>query len=167
MRFELRYSFQHSPDRVLELIASRAFLDAYAVGSRDEHVFLEGGLREGIPFRRYRVVSASRLPAPIARVIGMERFFYELEETFDAVRRQSTWHIIPPKLADRVYIVGTSHYSPGDTPDRCDRRTEVEVRITFPIEMIGTQIEKLIAQEIRGSYEQESAFASRLLAGAG
>jgi hypothetical protein len=161
MELDLRYAFPGNAGHVFGALCSDEYRAESRARSNELQELLEESLRGGHFYRRYRMSSPNELPRPIAAFLKMERFHYELEEHYDKEALTLRWRVIPPKLVDRVTVLGTDRFR-TDRDGQCERASTVEITVRIPV--IGGQIEKAIARDVRGAYEQGFALDRQWLA---
>lgn len=159
MEFELRHRFPISAKRAYDELFSEAFEVESARRSRIGRQVLEDRTEGGRRFRRVRVQPEQTFPAPVAKVIGQDRFNYVMEERHDPANTRMDWVVVPDAMADKVSVKGTWALQPGG--ETCERIVRIEVRVHVPL--IGGKIEQQIGAELKAGYEQAAAFAQQWL----
>lgn len=159
MQIELRHHFPVSPEKAFEELFSDAYEVASAEQSRLSRTVLVDRSEGGHRVRRVHVVPEHTFPAPVAKLIGQDRFSYVLEERHDLARTRMDWKVVPDALADKVAVQGSWQLSPA--PGGCERVVKIEIDVHIPI--VGGKIEKQIGADLQASYEQAAQFAQRWL----
>lgn len=159
MQFELRHHFPVSPARAFEELFSERYEEASARQSRLERKVLEDRTEGGQRLRRVHVVPEQTFPAPVAKVIGQDRFSYVLEERHDVARQRMYWKVVPDAMADKVKVQGSWQLDPA--PGGCQRIVKFEIVVQIPL--VGGKIEKQIGADLQAGYESAAQFAIRWL----
>lgn len=159
MQIELRHTFPVSPSRAFEVLFGEEYEVASASQSRLERKVLEDRTEGGQRFRRVHVVPEQAFPAPVARVIGQDRFSYVLEERHDLARHRMDWKVVPDAMADKVKVQGSWQLDPA--PGGCQRIVKIEINVQVPL--VGGKIERQIGADLQASYEAAAQFAIRWL----
>jgi len=101
---ELRHRFPTPPEVAFTALFSEAYEQASAAQVRVERTVLEDRSSEGQRVRRVHVNPERTFPAPLARVIGHDRFSYVIEEQHDLAATRMDWVVVPDAAADKVKI---------------------------------------------------------------
>jgi len=159
VEFELRHRFPVSAARAYAELFSEPFEVESAARSRIDRQVLEDRTEGGRRVRRVRVRPEQTFPAPVAKVIGQDRFNYVMEETHDISNTRMDWVVVPDAMADKLTVKGSwGLVGSGDT---CERIVRIEIRVRIPL--IGGKIEQQIGAELKAGYEQAAVFAQQWL----
>lgn len=159
MQFELRHRFAVPPDVAWDELFGDAYESAVAADAKLQRKVLSDTTQDGRRVRRIHVVPDQRLPAPVAKVIGSDRFSYVLEERHDRAANRMDWTVTPDGLSDRVDVRGT--WKLQAVPGGCERIVTIEIKVRIPV--VGGRIEQQIGADLRKNYEDAAVFAQRWL----
>jgi len=156
---ELRHSFPVSPKRAFEELFGEDYEEAVSKVSRLQRQVLEDRSEPGHRPRRIQVVPDRTRPAAVARVIGQDRFSYEIEEHHDLEALRMDFEVTPDRHADKVLIGGS--WALSEAPGGCERLVRIEITVRVPL--VGGKIEQQIGADLAASYEDAALFAQRWL----
>ena len=140
--------------------------DAYRQAQRAHtdttgEVISEENCPDGTRLRRTRVTLGRDLPKVATNLLGERRLAYTLEENIDDARHRIRWKVIVDRVASKVRAEGTFSLEPIDD-NTCLRVVTGEIKVSVPL--IGSRIEKGIAEDLTRSYESTAHFARQWLA---
>lgn len=159
MEIELRHRFPVPAERAYEELFSEAFELESARRTRIGRQVLEDRVEGDRRLRRVRVTPEQTFPAPVARVIGTDRFNYVMEERHEPARTRMDWVVRPDAMADKLSVDGSWELRPMG--GSCERIVKIRIRVHVPI--VGGRIEQQIGAELKAGYEQAAAFAQQWL----
>ena len=116
---------------------------------------------DGTKLKRVTGVSPDReIPAPIAKVIKMDRLEYDEELHYDTAAFKGTWKINVPGPIGSKFAAG-GEFVFREVPGGVERELWGDVSVKVPL--IGSKIEKLIMADVEKSYETAAAQTSQYI----
>jgi len=116
---------------------------------------------DGTRLTRITTVSPDRvIPAPLAKVIKMDRLEYDEELHYDTAAYKGTWKINVPGPIGSKFSAG-GEFVFREVAGGVERELWGDVSVKVPL--VGSKIEKLIMADVEKSYETAAAQTSEYI----
>ncbi|MCB9675347.1 MAG: DUF2505 domain-containing protein [Alphaproteobacteria bacterium] len=159
MKVEVVHEFPCPPDRFFDILESDELERAIVEHSTSKRELIEDRHEGDVRVRRWRITPSRELPGVIQKLIGAKSLAYEQVSRVDRANRRVDWRIEVAQAAGRADIGGVLHVV--ETPTGCRRTMIGHVEIRVPI--VGGRVEKVLAEDVRKTYERSHRLISRLL----
>jgi hypothetical protein len=154
VKLDIRHTFPVTPDEFWAMFWDDEFERRNAQGSTMLREMLSEHMDGPIRVQRWRYTSTRPVPAPMAKLLGVDRISYEQDNRYDPVAKQLVWKVIPMAMADKVTAEGVFSVRPIGKTD-CERIVSgtIEVRVMF----VGGKVEQMILDAVTSAYETGAA----------
>ena len=154
MKLDIRHTFPVTPDEFWAMFWDEEFERRNAQSATVLRELISERTDGQVRVQRWRYTSTRPVPAPMAKILGIDRISYEQDNRYDPVAKTLTWKVIPMAMADKVTAEGTFTVRPIGTTD-CERIVSgtIEVRVMF----VGSKVESMILDAVTSAYETGAA----------
>jgi hypothetical protein len=160
MKFEIKHTFNCTPERLWELFEDATYEAKLAEASSAAREVLERREEAGEQIVRRKISSKRSMPAPLTKLIGGDQVSYEQETRRKLNAEVMTWRIIPHVLQDRFKGSGTT--TVRATAGGCERIITGDFTVSIPL--MGGKLEAQLVEVISAGYDKGAGVLREMLA---